>query len=164
VAGVFRDKSHAQNAISELLVSGFSHDQIQLSDETDLEQIRNQHAGSPARPLKEKAWFGDLLHSLTGRDDEQDWMKAYSHTLNQGHVVLTVDADTEERVGRAAEVMNHQDPIDVREYFEPSPRTRHTAEEAADAAIVPDAGERRVRQFGSVNVFTRANDRSNLSS
>jgi len=68
------------------------------------------------RSLVEETGVGDFFRSLVGKDDEKNRAQAYSNAVNEGHIVLAVNTDSEENASRASEVMNHYDPINIDDY------------------------------------------------
>lgn len=134
VAAVFRNKTDAQDAITELLASGFTRDLIKVQSAVDLDQFRNQASGAVIRPRTEDAWLGGLFRSLTGRDEPSIWEQAYSQAMNRGHVILTVEARSEEMADRAAEALNNHSPLEVEEFFALSDVEAYFAQRKAGAS------------------------------
>lgn len=145
VVGVFKDASTAQDAVSELLVSGFLHDQLNLFT-PHVEEPGNEQAGlSLNEELKKEAGMDDFFRSLASMFTDYDEVTVYSNAIKQGDVVLTVYADSEERSERAVEVMRHHSPMDIKEYY-PREGSASPWGRGLDSAVVPEtpAGDVRV--------------------
>ncbi|HYD94793.1 MAG TPA: YsnF/AvaK domain-containing protein [Noviherbaspirillum sp.] len=115
VVGVYDSYAQAQNVMNELLASGFSRSDVQLSPESDraatgdtTTTTTDQHSGSG---------IGHFFRSLFGMDDDEDRTHGdmYSEAVRRGHCVLTVNAASDEQRERAVEVMNRFDPVDIDE-------------------------------------------------
>jgi len=172
VAGVFGDYSKAQDAVSELLVSGFTRDQIYLSQREgkDLDEIT--HAESFGGKLQKDAGMDDFFRSLATMFTDYDELTVYSGVVKMGKTVLIVHADSDERVERAAGIINRHSPLDVEEYVEQVAK-KQTPGTGLDRAILPESPEQgaeavskdvRPRNVGSVRIFPRPSFRSSSDS
>lgn len=113
VVGVYDSYAQAQNAMNELLVSGFSRDEIQLNPESD-----RTAAGQTTATASEKSTgsgIGNFFRSLFGMDEDRTDRDVYSEAVRRGHCVLTVNADSDEEGDRAVDIMNRFNPIDIDE-------------------------------------------------
>ncbi|HJV86492.1 MAG TPA: YsnF/AvaK domain-containing protein [Noviherbaspirillum sp.] len=106
VVGVYDSYAQAQNAMNELLASGFSRDEVQLSPESETEATTTKTGGSA---------IGNFFRSLFGMDEHREEHDVYSEAVRRGSCVLTVDADSDEERDRAADIMNRYDPVDIDE-------------------------------------------------
>ncbi len=106
VVGVYDSYAQAQNAMNELLASGFSRDEVELSPESETEATTTKTGGSA---------IGNFFRSLFGMDERREERDVYAEAVRRGSCVLTVDADDDEERDRAIEVMNRYDPVDIEE-------------------------------------------------
>jgi len=109
VIGVYDSYAQAQNAMNELLSSGFSRSNVQINPDSDrlsTQQVATSDTGSG---------IGHFFRSLFGMEEHREHGDIYSEAVRRGSVVLTAHADTEEERDRAVEVMNRYDPIDIDE-------------------------------------------------
>lgn len=111
VIGIYKSSSDAKNAMSELMKTGISADDMQLTGGGQREA-----SGGVTRSLKEETGVGEVFRRLYGREDTQTHAETYDRAAGQGHAILTVNAPSEVMAHRAAEVMERFGPIDVDEY------------------------------------------------
>lgn len=111
VIGVFDNYAQAQNAMNELLSSGFERSDIQLNPDA---RTTAQTAPSDAAQTGGSA-VGNFFRSLFGMDEERERRDLYSESVRRGSAVLTVMAASDEASDRATEIMNRYDPIDIDE-------------------------------------------------
>ncbi|HVK94705.1 MAG TPA: YsnF/AvaK domain-containing protein [Noviherbaspirillum sp.] len=112
VIGVYDSYAQAQNAMNELLSSGFSRNQIQLNPDSDATTTQNiRSAGDETGGTG----IGHFFRSLFGREEHREHRDVYSEAVRRGSVVLTVHADNDEQHDRAVELMNRYDPVDIDE-------------------------------------------------
>ncbi len=179
VVGVYDSYTQAQNALNELLSSGFSRGDVRLSPDSDNGIARgSEQAGGSG--------IGHFFRSLFGMEEHHEHRDIYSEAVRRGSCVLTVNAASEEQRDRATEIMNRHDPVDIDErsahwrtqgwsgYDETAPMFTDSeiekdrslfgqARETADAGSVPVAGEeveagQRDVQRGGVRVYQRQRD------
>lgn len=150
VVGIFKDGSTAQDAVSELLVSGFLHDQLNLFTPHLTEPGNEQTGESLNIELKKEAGIADFFRSLASMLTDYDEVTVYSSAVKQGSVVLTVYADNEERCERAVELMSHHSPLDIKEYY-PREGSASPWGRGLDSAMMPEtpAGNVRVHRHAS---------------
>ena len=113
VIGVYDSYTQADNALNELLASGFSRDDARLSSgagESSSPQARNEHAG--------ESGIGHFFRALFGMEDQPDHHDIYTEALQRGSCVLSVDAHDDEQRERAIEIMNRYNPVDIEERAE----------------------------------------------
>jgi hypothetical protein len=109
---VFDNRGDAQSAIEELVLSGFSRQQIRLSEgdptgaPTGAESITG--AGSIVDSIR------NFLGNLFGTDNSEHVQK-YSDAVTRGHHVLTLTAADEPEVERAADIVERYGPVDIDE-------------------------------------------------
>lgn len=135
LVAVFDNRSDAQQALEELVSSGFSRQSARLSEDdsssltgsslnytdtsatpgstinTNINATSNQHANDGSIGSSIKNFFSDIFGS-----DRDDDARLYSNAVNQGHFVLTLTADSEPEVERAADIVERYGPIDIDEH------------------------------------------------
>ena len=105
LAAVFDNRADAERARTELLSSGFNNAGIQLSDAATPAGSTASSGESIGSSIKH--FFTDLFS-----DDDNS---VYSEAINRGKVVLTVQADSDSEIERAADIVNRYDPVDIDE-------------------------------------------------
>jgi uncharacterized protein (TIGR02271 family) len=104
LAAVFDNRADADRARAELMTSGFDNTRVQLSDSAS---GTSAGAGDESIGSSIKHFFTHLF----GDDDDS----VYAEAVNRGKVVLTVQADSEEQIERAADIVERYGPIDIDE-------------------------------------------------
>jgi len=113
VVGVYDSYAQAQNAMNELLSSGFSRNDVHLNsgagstDSTDQTLRTDSDQGGSG--------IGNFFRSLFGMDEHRDHGDIYSEAVRRGSCVLTVDADSDEQRDRAIDIMERFNPVDIDE-------------------------------------------------
>lgn len=118
VVGVFDDYSQAQKAFDQLLGSGFSREEIQLSPAANSPEARRAVLRDTERSdnQSDEGWsIGKFFSSLFGTDTKDEHVDIYSEAVRRGSYLLTVDADSDDERDRAADIMNQYDPVDIDE-------------------------------------------------
>ncbi|WP_156895545.1 general stress protein [Massilia putida] len=115
---VFDNRSDAQNALDELLASGFSRTDASLSgaDPTGQsdsvtgsnERLEGEHEEGIGASIKH------FFTGLFGSDTNEHAMK-YSYAVTRGHHVLTLTTESEPEVERAADIIERFGPVDIDE-------------------------------------------------
>ncbi len=120
---VFDNRSDAQKALEDLVASGFSRQMARLSEGDPTGQSSLQSA-SAARSSTAKATPNDgsigssiknFFSDIFGTDRSTD-AQMYSEAVTRGHYVLTVTADSEPEVERAADIVERYGPVDIDEH------------------------------------------------
>lgn len=110
LVAVFDNRSDAQNAMTELLSSGFSPSDVNVSS------AAAGDTGAPAAGRDEgmgasiKHFFGNLFGA-----DNDDQTTRYADAVSGGRHVLTVTTASEPAVERAADVIERFGPVDLDE-------------------------------------------------
>jgi hypothetical protein len=109
---VFDNRGDAESALDELVSSGFARSQIRLSE---------GETTAPSTPAADTSQGGGLvdsikhfLGSMFGTDDSE-YVQKYSDAVTRGHQVLTLTADEEREVERAADIVERFGPVDIDE-------------------------------------------------
>src|SRR4051794_19984388 len=116
---VFDNHADAMSAKNELLSSGFSSSDVRLShgDETlpggsmaGSSSTTTTGDNEPGIGASIKNFFSDIF----GADNNEHSAK-YSTAVEHGNHVLTVNADSEPEVERAADIVERYGPVDIDE-------------------------------------------------
>ncbi|WP_229452068.1 DUF2382 domain-containing protein [Massilia niastensis] len=117
LVAVFDNRTDAQNALNELLSSGFSSEDARLANadaatdslgaDASLASDRDSDTGFGASI---KNFFSDLFGS-----DNADHVSRYEGAVSSGRHVLTLTADSLPEVERAADIVERYGPTDIDE-------------------------------------------------
>jgi hypothetical protein len=115
---VFDSRGAAQSAIEELVSSGFSRQQIRLS-EGDPTGAASAITGAPGTDTTTGAGtivdsIRNFLSNMFGTDNSEHVQK-YSDAVTRGHHVLTLTAVDQPEVERAADIVERYGPVDIDE-------------------------------------------------
>ncbi|HEY0844766.1 MAG TPA: DUF2382 domain-containing protein [Noviherbaspirillum sp.] len=113
VVGVYDSYAQAQNAMNELIASGFSREDIELNPEADRSSATS--ASTAGSSDTGGSSIGNFFRSLFGSDEDRSDRDIYSEAVRRGSCVLTVHADDDTQCDRAADIMNRFDPVDIDE-------------------------------------------------
>jgi hypothetical protein len=117
---VFDNRSDAQEAMDELLASGFSSQEVQLSrgdatgstdsltGQPNADVVAERHDEGIGASIRH--WFSDMFGT-----DNSEHAQRYSEAVSRGHHVLTVTAADEPEVERAADIVERHGPVDIDE-------------------------------------------------
>ena len=121
LVAVFDNRTDAQNAMNELLSSGFTRTDVRLSNadpsgqtdslsgRADLDTERSAD-GDTGITASIKNFFSDLFGS-----DNAEHVSRYEGAVTRGHHVLTLTADSLPEVERAADIVERYGPTDIDE-------------------------------------------------
>ncbi|MET0856930.1 MAG: YsnF/AvaK domain-containing protein [Telluria sp.] len=120
LVAVFDNRTDAQSAMDELLASGFSRQEVRLSEgttagTTDTMGSTGTSTGSTASS-DDSSITGSIKHffsDLFGSDDTP--VNKYSEAVTRGSHVLTVVTASEPEVERAADLIERFGPVDIDE-------------------------------------------------
>lgn len=105
VIGVYDSDTQADNALNELLASGFSRNDVQLS--TNAAGAAESEAGGTG--------IGHFFRTLFGMEEPHEHHGLYAEAVRRGSCVLTVNAADDEQRERAVEIMNRYEPVNIEE-------------------------------------------------
>jgi uncharacterized protein (TIGR02271 family) len=115
VVAVFRNRSDAEAAASDLKANGFGPNDIFISSDTSAVDASTQPGGAysdaPAHPHQHEGGVVGWFKSVFGQEDHGD-RPYYENAVNSGHTFLSVDA-TDQNVDRVASLLNAHNPVDV---------------------------------------------------
>lgn len=121
LVAVFDNRADADRAQDELLASGFSRQDVRLSNSdptgatdsvsgatTTTTTTGERHDEGIGASIKH--FFSDIFGT-----DNSEHAQRYSTAVSRGHHVLTVSADSEPEVERAADIVERHGPVDIDE-------------------------------------------------
>ncbi|CAN5170963.1 hypothetical protein BH11PSE11_BH11PSE11_18580 [soil metagenome] len=114
IAAVYDRQSQAQQALDDLLASGFSRDEVHLS-QTESSDQADQSGRSESRTEESTGGIRSFFAELFGTDSRAD-ADLYSQAVEHGNYVLTVDVPDDDLVDRATDVLDRYDPVDIDEH------------------------------------------------
>ena len=115
IAAVFDKKTQAQQALDDLVASGFSAQDVRLSESESQSEATGQTSTGKNRDDESfgsgiKSFFNELF-GTSSRDDAE----LYSEAVLHGNYVLTVNVPDDNLIDRATEVLDRYDPVDIEE-------------------------------------------------
>ena len=112
IIGIFDRFAPAQSARNELVASGFSWRQVQLSP--DHETAPRAHtAHRQADDQSMDATMGNLVRGLLGVGNRSAHGDLYGLAARHGDYALIVDASDEQQSGHAEDIMRRFQPVDI---------------------------------------------------
>ncbi len=115
IVAVFDEYGDAQSAVNALYQEGgFTRTEVKLSPAEDTpnarkEALRTQPAGSDTG-----GWsIGDFFKSLFGREPYSDDTGVYSEAVRRGSYLVSVNAPTDEKADRAADILQRFHAVDL---------------------------------------------------
>jgi uncharacterized protein (TIGR02271 family) len=118
LVAVFDNRSDAQSAMDELLASGFTRDNVNVSSADLATGSSATTAASTTTTATQEEGVGasikNFFESLFGTDHDQHAIR-YSNAVTSGQHVLTLTTTSEPEVERAADVIERFGPIDIDE-------------------------------------------------
>jgi len=118
LVAVFDNRSDAQSAMDELLASGFSRTDVNVSSADPTGQSSSLSGDVPGIDQTHEEGIGaSIKHFFTGLfgSDNDTHVSRYSDAVTRGHHVLTVTTQSEPEVERAADVIERFGPVDIDE-------------------------------------------------
>lgn len=116
---VFDNRKDAQQALDDLVASGFSRQEARLSegDPTGQSALPGS-AGTRSDTTADDGSFGSSIRNFFSDifgTDRSEHAQMYSDAVTRGHYVLTVNTDSEPEVERAADIVERYGPVDIDE-------------------------------------------------
>jgi len=124
LVAVFDNRSDAQNALDELLASGFSRTDASLSSADPTGQTDSVTGDNELLTGAHEEGFGaSIKHFFTSLfgSDSNEHATRYSDAVTRGHHVLTLTTDSEPEVERAADIIERFGPVDIDENHDQLP-------------------------------------------
>jgi uncharacterized protein (TIGR02271 family) len=113
LVAVFDNRSDAQKSMDELLAAGFARGDVRLSEGDPA----GSAAGTSAARADEASFGGSIrnfFNDIFGTDRSEP-AQMYSEAVARGHYVLTVTAEQESEIERAADIAERFGPVDIDE-------------------------------------------------
>jgi len=119
LVAVFDNRSDAQKALEDLVASGFTRQEVRLSegDPAGQSSLSSSTATAGSTTGTDEgigASFKNFFSDLFGTD-RSDHAQMYSEAVNRGHYVLTLTAASEAEVERGADIVERYNPVDIDE-------------------------------------------------
>lgn len=118
LVAVFDNRSDAQSAMDELLASGFSRTDVNVSSADPTGQTSSLSGDVPGIDQTHEEGIGaSIKHFFTDLfgSDSDTHVSRYSDAVTRGHHVLTLTTQSEPEVERAADVIERFGPVDIDE-------------------------------------------------
>ncbi len=116
VVAVFDEYGDAQSAFNALYKEGgFSQADVKLSPAEETTEARQQAIRTQAGTKAESSgWsISEFFSSLFGRDQVGEDAGMYSEAIRRGAYMISVDAQTDEQAGRAVDILQRFNAIDL---------------------------------------------------
>ncbi|UVW27142.1 YsnF/AvaK domain-containing protein [Massilia sp. H6] len=112
LVAVFDNRTDAQNAMNELLSSGFSREEVRLSGSD------TGSASTTASDTDTDSGFGSGIKNFFSDlfSDSDEHVDRYQGALSSGKNVITLTADSLDEVERAADIIEGFGPVDIDEH------------------------------------------------
>ncbi len=112
IVAIFDRFGPAQSARNELVASGFTWRQVQLSPDHETAP-RPQTAQRQAGDQSMDATMGNLVRGLLGVGNRSAHGDLYGLAARHGDYALIVDASDEQQSGHAEDIMRRFQPVDI---------------------------------------------------
>jgi hypothetical protein len=112
IVGIFDKFAPAQSARNELVASGFTWRQVQLSPDHEA-TARPHTARRQADDQSLDATMGNLVRGLLGVGNRSAHGDLYGTTARHGDYALIVDVGDEQQSGHAEDIMRRFQPVDI---------------------------------------------------
>jgi len=111
VVGIFENAGEAQNAVEQLISSGFTRNNIDISVQNSNSQYSDSKDADDDDSVGDS--IGDFFSNLFGGSDDK--AKKYAKVARRGSVV-TVHAQSSDEAERAADILDEYGAVDVDEH------------------------------------------------
>jgi uncharacterized protein (TIGR02271 family) len=117
LVAVFDNRSDAQNAMDELLASGFTRTDVNVSSADPTGQTDSVTGTTNHTSEVHEGIGAQIKHFFTGLfgSDNDEHVTRYSDVVSRGHHVLTLVTQSEPEVERAADIIERFGPVDLDE-------------------------------------------------
>lgn len=119
VIGVYDNYTQAQEALNELVRSGFAIEHVNLSPQENSiaarQAVLQRHADEDGSTTGTISGF---FRSLFGSPEKYRHEDVYSEAVRRGSYLVTVHTDTEQQNEQATDIMNRYEPVDIDERAE----------------------------------------------
>ena len=166
LVAVFDNRTDAQNALNELLSSGFSRTDVRLSNAdptgqtdsltgADVDTTTRSADGDTGFTAGIKNFFSDLFGS-----DNAEHVSRYEGAVTRGHHVLTLVADSLPEVERGADIVERYGPTDIDETASGTPDMAASGMSAGAMGLGASTGIQRSASFSSQSASTASEQRA----
>ncbi len=115
LVAVFDNRNDAQQALDDLVASGFSRQEVRLSEGDATGEAARSADTSRSDDHSFTAGIKNFFADVFGTDRDED-ARMYSEAVSRGNYVLTLNAVSEPEVERAADIVERYGPIDIDEH------------------------------------------------
>ncbi|MDB5797826.1 MAG: hypothetical protein JWP36_1728 [Paucimonas sp.] len=116
VIGVFDDYTHARDAADALIAAGFRTWAVQVTPTEESHEARQTALDDRHRYASSEGWsIGNFFRSLFGVDSDHEHAHSYSEALRRGSFLVTVEAEGEDQMNHARDVLGQFHPVDIEE-------------------------------------------------
>jgi uncharacterized protein (TIGR02271 family) len=117
LVAVFDNRSDAQNAMDELLASGFTRDNVYISSADLSSSTTTATTDTTPGTTHEEGVGASIRHFFSNLfgSDQDEHVARYSTAVSGGQHVLTLTTTSEPEVERAADVIERFGPVDIDE-------------------------------------------------
>jgi hypothetical protein len=154
LAAIFEEQSQAQHALDDLVASGFSRNDVRLSQGGAEPQASGNQAGSSPDDQSLRAEIRSFFVEVFGPSRDVGEAELYSEAIRRGNYVLTVNVLEDELVDRATDVLDRYDPVDIDEQVSQWKSGGWAAPESMRQNTAQDSGSE--AQRGGVRVYPRS--------
>jgi uncharacterized protein (TIGR02271 family) len=113
LVGVYDDRTEAEQVRRELLDEGFDNDEVMVRSNGG---SGTTETTSATRDSEHEGGIVHFFKSIFGmEDDDERHAQRYSDAVHRGNAVVTVHADSEDRIERAERIMSSHNPINIEE-------------------------------------------------
>lgn len=166
LVAVFDNRTDAQNAMNELLSSGFSRTDVRLSNAdptgqtdsltgADVDTTTRSADGDTGFTAGIKNFFSDLFGS-----DNAEHVSRYEGAVTRGHHVLTLVASSLPEVERGADIVERYGPTDIDETASGTPDLATSGMSAGAMGLGASTGIQRSASFSSQSASTASVQRA----
>jgi uncharacterized protein (TIGR02271 family) len=115
LVAVFDNRSDAQNALDELLASGFSRTDANISSADSTYTGSTTGATVGASGVHEEGVGASIKHFFTNLfgSDSDEHASRYSNAITGGRHVLTLTTESDAEVERASDIIERFNPVDI---------------------------------------------------
>ncbi|MFC5547055.1 hypothetical protein [Massilia aerilata] len=117
LVAVFDNRSDAKNAMDELLASGFTRTDVNVSSADPTGQTNSLTGETEHTSEVHESIGAQIKHFFNGLfgSDNDEHVSRYSDVVSRGHHVLTLVTQSEPEVERAADIIERFGPVDLDE-------------------------------------------------
>lgn len=115
IVGVYDNYQDAQDALNDLIKSGFEIEHVRLSPEEESATARQTALRTSESESSGGHGIGGFFRNLFGSHEKERYPDLYSEAVRRGSFLLTVHTNNQQQESTASAVMNQHHPIDIEE-------------------------------------------------